>query len=699
MKEIIKGEIPFVRILIPQIIGISTAYLFLPFPGLFVVSIWFILVSLLLLVYLIIFYKMHYNYHYRWLAGVAVYMCIFLVGYNLTVYKGQLLNTSHFSKAKYEMLVIKVSSEPKLSGDILRFESEVEQGYKQKHFYPLIGKLLIALKVDPAQNFRYGDMLLIPASYNEVEGPYNPSEFNYKAYLADHGIYYQSFIMANKVRSLNRNQGSILIAFAFKLRQQLVLKLNKYISDKNAASVASTLILGYRSDLSSEILDAYSKTGTMHVLSVSGMHVGIVFIVMIFLLKFMDRNKKLRLIRAALIITLIWFYTIVTGFSSAACRAALMLSFVTIGRAIHRQQNTYNLLAISAVLLLIYDPFFLFEVGFQLSYLAVLGLVYLYPKIYRLFIIENSLGDKIWSYVSLSTAAQLATFALSIYYFHQFPLCFLLSNLFILLPVTLIMYAGLIFLFVPWDGLLNPLGWVLNKSIVFTNQGLMYIENLPFSNISGIWINMWTCLLMYGLILFIVFTFIYRHKYLIYISLLTSFILILISSYKEIISYRQNQIIFYSLRKNTGIGFFEGKKAIIISDLKPDEKTFSYSIKPSLESDAIQKQRFLIPGSSLSEATFFSDGNFIQFRNWKLLIWNKDFDKRIFTKKVSVQAVLLQGNPSITVKSLIQSVNFKILLIDASNRDYHIKNWQHQAIENGINYYVLKKNPAYIVKI
>jgi len=410
MEQIIKGEIPFVRILIPLIIGISTSYLFLPSFGLLSVSICFTLVMLLLLAYLIVFYKIHYNYHYRWLIGVLVNTIIFLSGYDLTAYKSQRVNESHFSKAEYEMLVITVCSEPKLSGDILRFESEVQQGYSKGHFYPLVGQLLIALKRDPTQNYRYGDILLIPASYSEVEGPYNPSEFNYKTYLADHGIYHQTFFNSNQVRLLNRNQGNALVTFAFKLREKLVLKFNKYISDRDAASVASTLILGYRADLSKEVLDAYSKTGTMHVLSVSGMHVGIVFMVMVFLLKFMDRSKKLRLIRAVLMIVLVWFYVIITGFCPAACRAGMMISFVIIGKAIQRSQNTYNLLAISAVLLFVYDPFFLLDVGFQLSYLAILGLVYLYPKIYRLFYIKNWIGDKLWSYISVSTAAQLATF-------------------------------------------------------------------------------------------------------------------------------------------------------------------------------------------------------------------------------------------------------------------------------------------------
>lgn len=699
MEQILKGEIPFVRILIPLTTGIITSYLLLPSGTLLVASSCLILALISGSTYYVVFYKRHYSYHLRWVPGTILHIVIFLTGYNLTTYKSQHLHKDHFSRSEYEMLVITICSEPKLSAGILRFEAEVKQGFKKGHFHSLNGKLLVALTASAAKQYTYADLLLVPASFTEIEAPYNPSEFNYKAYLADHGIYHQTFIDESQTRLLKHYQGNAFVGFAFRLRENLVLKYRKYIPDNDAASVASTLILGYRADLSREILDAYSKTGTMHVLSVSGMHVSIVFIVMLFLLKFMDRSKRLQLIRAALIIILIWCYAIITGFSAAACRAALMLSFVILGKAIQRNQNTYNLLAISAVLLLIYNPFFLFDVGFQLSYLAVTGLVYLYPKIYHLFYVRNWLGDQIWSYLSLSIAAQLATFPLSMYYFHQFPVYFLLSNLFIVLPVTIIMYAGLIFLFIPWDGLLIPLGWFLNKSIHFTNLGLFYIEDLPFANISGIWINTTTYLLIYVLMLMTAFAFLYRNRNLVFAALSVMLILMLIWMSGKINIYDRNQIIFYSLRKNTAIGFLEGKKAIIISDLNPEERTFSYSIQPSMESGGIANQKLLKPGKAFSENNFFYDGNFVQFRDWKLLIWDKKFDKKTFSKPIIIETVLLQGNPGITINELMQAVRFKTLLIDASNADYRIKNWQKQAKENGIDCYVLKKNPAHVISL
>lgn len=203
-------------------------------------------------------------------------------------------------------------------------------------------------------------------------------------------------------------------------------------------------------------MEAYSKTGTMHVLSVSGMHVGIVFLVLSFLFKPLDKFHALSYFRIFLIVPAIWFYAMISGFSSPVCRAALMISLVVIGKVLHRNLNSYHIIAISAFFLLLYNPFFLFDVGFQLSYLAVFGLVYFHPKLYQLFHFHNKIFDYLWSYCALSIAAQLATFPLGLYYFHQFPLYFLLSNLLILLPVTLIMYLGILLLFIPFKEILIP---------------------------------------------------------------------------------------------------------------------------------------------------------------------------------------------------------------------------------------------------
>src|SRR3978361_851332 len=164
-----------------------------------------------------------------------------------------------------------------------------------------------------------------------------------------------------------------------------------------AIAVASTLILGYKADLSNDVLQAYSKTGTIHVLSVSGAHVAIIYILLTLVFGFLDGYKHGKLLKAIIIISIIWYYSLLSGFSPAVCRAAVMISLVIIGKTYNRYVNTLNILAISAFFLLMYDPLFITDVGFQLSYLAVFGLIVFQPVVYNWFKIKNKWGDKLWA--------------------------------------------------------------------------------------------------------------------------------------------------------------------------------------------------------------------------------------------------------------------------------------------------------------
>lgn len=695
-----KGEVPFVRLLFPLIIGILLAY---TFADPFIYSLGFVLFFILFGSYLVLLiaYKKHELYRNGWLLGLLIHFYIAILGYGLTVHFSGRFDPNHFSAFKSETLFVKIINEPKLSAGIVRFESEVIAVYSDKLIQNSNGKLLIALKLDTLENLllNYGDIVLIPAKYEEVEPSYNPGEFDFKSYLRDKQIYFQIFLQTGQVKNILRNAGNPIISFALSLRQDLVKKFYRYIPDQEASSLAATLILGYRADLNRDLVEAYSKTGTMHVLSVSGMHVGIVFLVLSFLLKPMNRTKKLILIRAIIIIALIWFYSLLTGFSPSVCRSALMLSFVVLGKAMNKNQNTYNLIAISAFFLLLYDPYYLFDVGFQLSYLAVTGLVYFHPIIYNAFYIKNKLLDHVWSYCALSIAAQLATFPLSLYYFHQFPMYFLLSNLLIVLPVAVIMYAGIAFLIIPYSLIIYPLGKFLNWLINFTNGILYKIEKLPFSAMEGIWVSNFEYLLISSLVILLVFWHSLRNKISIWLALLICFILADSLSFKSIQNFGRQELIFYSLRKNTAIAYLHQGRSVIITDLKPSDKLFNYSIKPSISSRGIDESIVLDPEQHFSGVNYWSDSDFMQFGNFRILRWRNEFNNLLLNKRIEVDMLLLSKGTAQKLQYIKERVDFKTAIIDSSNPEYKIKAWLKEAKNLGITCISLKKYPAYIVKL
>ena len=695
-----KGEIPFVRLLLPLILGISLGYFF--HSHLFqVLSFYTILLFAVLFATLVITYKVKSIYRNNWLVGIIVHSLLFAAGCYLTIYSSNRYSPINFQKYQANALIIKVISEPNLKGDIMRFESYVLQSVKGKSSKQVNGKLLIALKIDslnPA-SLKYGDVLLVPAHYTEVDPPFNPGEFNYKGFLANRQIYYQSFINQKDLIVLAHHKGNPIIAYALSKRREMVKKYDQYLKGAGTAAFASTLILGYKADLSPEIISAYSKTGTMHVLSVSGMHVGIVFFILNFLLKPMGRSKRLRLLRAVLIIGMIWFYSLITGFSPSVCRAAIMLTFFVFGKAINKRQNSYNLLAISAFILLIYNPFYLVDVGFQLSYIAVFGLVYFHPKIYHLLNFDNWLLDKAWSYTALSLAAQLATFPLSIYYFHQFPVYFLISNLFIVLPVIGMMYAGIFFLLLPWDVILRPLGQFLNALIEFTNHVLFYLEHLPFANWDKLWISLPQYLLLYIIIVCAVLAIIHRNKWTLTVAFSAMLVFCLSVSLQSIVNYNRNELVFFALRKNFAVAYQHKSESIVLTDLKANDKTWGFSINPAIDQSGSIKKSVYGFNSQTRNKTYSLGLNYMQFGNYKVIKWDKSFNKKQYSDLVQVDGLWLSGSPTITIANLIKNVQFKHLLIDATNPDYKIKKWKEEAKKLNLKVHVLKKNPAFIVKL
>ncbi|MES2266146.1 MAG: ComEC family competence protein [Bacteroidota bacterium] len=382
-----KGEIPVVVLLLPFLAGITGALYYLN------TSYTFVLASLIFFTLLFIGLNLAYTqlhiYKARWLGGLLLYPILFLLGWFITVEHNQLNKPGHFSKITAQKLLVTITSEPKVKDDVVRFTADVKAVSNGKQVIKTSGTLLVTIKDELAKNLFYGEQLIIPANYSPVDPPFNPGEFNYKRYLANKNVYQHAFLYPKQYKIVSAGNGNPVIAYALQLRQNLVDKFKRNLHDTTAIAVASTLILGYKADLSSDVLQAYSKTGTIHILSVSGGHVAIIYLLLGWMLGFLDTSKRGKIIKAILIIALIWAYALLTGFSPAVCRAAVMISLVITGKTYSRYINTLNLLAASAFGLLLYDPFLLTDVGFQLLYLTVfVNLIALYSNIYK---VSNSL--------------------------------------------------------------------------------------------------------------------------------------------------------------------------------------------------------------------------------------------------------------------------------------------------------------------
>ena len=593
-----KGEIPFAVLIIPFIAGIACGLSF-NYTGYFIFLL-ATLVALSAIFFLLnIGYKYFSIYKHKWLGGILTHLVLFLTGWIAVINFNELNSDKHFSKSPANYLLVRISNEPKLSGNMLRFTAEVEENVFKNRNIPSNGNLLITIKDSAATNLYYGDKLLIPASYQAIEPPANPAEFNYKQYLANQNIHYQCYLSRGQFFVLERNTGNTLIATSLRLRQHLVEKFKQHLHSPEAIAVASTLILGYKADLSKDVLQAYSKTGTIHVLSISGAQVAIIFLLLEVLFGFLNRFRYGRTIKAILIISLIWYYALLTGFSLAVCRVAVMTSMFIIGRTYSRNINKLNILAISAFFLLLYNPLFITEVGFQLSYVAVAGLIIFQPVVYKWLHFKNKWADKLWLLCSVSLAAQVVTFPLSAFYFHQFPVYFLVSNLFIIIPSAVIMYSGIAYLIfgsIPVLG--NILGFILEKTILFMDKVLAFVEHAPWSGISKIWITTPEYLLLYVIIISAFYYLYNRKTWLLRLGLAATLLLSVSISVKRWDNISASGVTVLNLRKHTGIVIRKGDNATIITDLSDTDKVFKYSVQPFLDSCQISDVKIYKPGDN-----------------------------------------------------------------------------------------------------
>jgi competence protein ComEC len=693
-----KGEIPFTLLLLPFLAGLWLDIIYPCSTYIHLLQIAFCFIILAFIALNLGYQHLH-LYKAKWIGGLMAGSVLLLAGMICFEANREINSTTHFSKYTSKYLTGIITNEPKLSNGILRFTVKIEKGGDTNQVKAMTGNLLVALKTDTSHqiNLSYGDEILLPGKFDVVEPPLNPAEFNYKAYLAHQNIYQQFFLIQHQVAILHHDRGNAIVANALKLRLQLVNKLKSNIHDTDAVAVASTIILGYRADLRKEVQETYAKTGTMHLLSVAGMHVGLVYLMIAFVLSFLPHRKHTKLIKALISITLIWCYALITGFSPAVSRAALMLTMVIIGLTYNRHINKLNVLAVSAFILLLYNPFYITDAGFQLSYLAVFGIIIIQPYIYKWFSFQSRFAREVWLVCSVSIAAQIILFPIAALYFHDFPVYFLASNVFIIIPSAIVMYAGILYLALPNIPVISAaLGWCLEKTIQFMTKTLALIEHAPFGSISKIWLSPLDFILAYAIIISVFVFLVIRNKQWLKVSLVIGLLLSVSISLKAYRSSNTNSLIFFSLRKNSGILFRNGNSAVLLTDLKEQDKAYQYSIQPYLDSCKISDVHSIAMDKDTDGRFITKHANLIGFNDQKILVLDKASEGKKISNKLNIDYIYVTGSPGISLQYLKQNYTFKLLIADGSNSPRLLNELEQGVLSANINLKNLKRNKSLI---
>lgn len=472
------------------------------------------------------------------------------------------------------------------------------------------GKALLYFEVDSAgPELKYHDELVLRTNLQRVLPLGNPNEFKYDRYLRFHDILYRGYVKSEDWELLARGKPSIIGMF-LDVRSFLIGKLEEGGLTGNELSVASALILGYRADLDRELMNAYAGAGATHVLAVSGLHVGIVYFILNLLLRFLDRHRYGVILRLMLLVGFLWAYAALTGLSPSVCRAATMFTFVALGKAVDRNTNIFNALAVSAFCLIAYQPMIVMQVGFQLSYLAVIGIVVIQPRLLNLLVIENRLLDWAWSITCVSFAAQIATFPLGLLYFHQFPNLFPISNLLVIPAATFILWLGFVLFGLCWcPPALSVFGYLLKNLIYGLNYVVVKIEQIPYSVLSGIDISTFESLLIYALIFGVLIFVVKQNRFGLYSSLVLAVLLMVLQCIEVYEQKNQRFVTVYNVRKETAIAFVYGNEVTFLArkEFWKNESAMLFHIRHHWWNKGLQSEKFIELTDSLFNRELYWD--------------------------------------------------------------------------------------------
>lgn len=340
-----------------------------------------------------------------------------------------------------------------------------------------------------------GDQLLISSKIERVKNKGNPGEFDAEKYWKGKGINYISFVSDNEYRLVDHTEPGLFKKYTDQLRDYCSKALKENFGGQEGA-VLTAIVLGDKSMINDETRDSFMNTGAMHVLAVSGLHIGLILYLLLFIAERFSRfiSRKTALIG---VLIFLWIYAVITGLSPSVIRAVFMFSLLSISQLSSRNYSPINILFFTAFCLLIYDPLYLYDIGFQLSYLAMLGIFLFYEKIEKLISVDNWLLKKIWQGTAIGLAAQIMTTPISLYYFHQFPNYFILSNLGLMATSGLILGLGIaIVALFEIPVLVKPVAFILWVILHVTLYFLSWVEDLPGSVAYGYDLNLWQGLML-----------------------------------------------------------------------------------------------------------------------------------------------------------------------------------------------------------
>lgn len=665
-------QFPITRLLVGFVLGILLQYhlsiTLLPFLVVFIIS----------LIALLLFQTFHLSTKYKliWFSGCCIVLLFFAMGGMLS-YTKNIENSKKWIGKFYqpktpvkltlqEPIAVKQNSYKALAkADAVLLNNEWQQ---------VNGDLLLYFKKDSTlPNLYYGSQIIVTSNLMPIINAGNPGGFNYAEYCKFQNISFQAFLKDDDFVVMPTTNKNFFDNALIKTRETVLAILRKNINGKNELSVAEALLIGYRDDLDRDLVQTYSNTGVVHIIAISGLHLGMIYWLLLKILIPFAKRKWLVIVKPIVILFVLWGFTFVAGAAPSILRSAVMFTFIVVGETFDKRVNILNSLAASAFLLLAINPFSLWDVGFQLSYTAVLSIVIFHGYINKWFYFKNKLLQYFWSLNALSLSAQILTLPIVLYHFHQFPNLFLITNIFAVPFSGLILFAELLLLVVsPLTSVANFVGSFTENLISILNNFIQRMDSLPFAVWQSIQITIPQAILLYAAIITFAIWLVQKNSKYFLSGLMFLLLFITIRSIDFAKRNTQQKLIVYNVPKHTAIDIIEGRNYYFLGDSILTEDGFlrNFHIKPS------RVLHRITPTNTINNFSITS--NFILSANKKVVIVDDEFEFTT-TQKIKTDVVVLTKNPKVELSNLSTIFQCNQYVFDSSNPFYKVEQWNKQA--------------------
>ncbi len=675
---------PCVRIVVPFIIGIIIGNLI---PAPIHISAAVAVIAIGIAIWL---YNRLLKYTQQWLPGFVSGIAILAVG-TLLITTHQNSQTDEPTTRTVDQYRACVLNPPALKNRYYKTELQIEAANISGSWYSIDTKITATIECDSlAENLKAGQTIEFAAQIDSLNAPKNPFGFDYASYLQNNGIHGSIFLKSGKWQIVSAEVRGIS-RYALNIRQRLIGLFKDAGLSGNELGLASTLVLGYKNDIDSEVKQAYMNAGAMHVLAVSGMHVGIVYMALD-LLMIVFGGKRFYWLKQLLIILLLWAYAFITGLSPSVTRATIMFTVVIVGKIFNSDTSVYNSLAFAALCILVYNPSMLFKPSFQLSCVAVTGIVFYQPRIARIINVRNKALNYIWQLTSVSIAAQIATLPFCLYYFERTPVYFWMSNIIVSPGATvLIVLAMLLLITSPINCISAFFGFLTKWATKAMNFLVITIANLPGSTIENTHITVIQAIAI-GITIILVTSWLISKRYnqlLLATTILSLFVIIPLNLNKITHSERQ-AICIYHNAQISALQFVDGNNSYWLSNI-PNNQKISPLVKGGNQYWNACRHKMITANSS--NAVVYDDSFFI-FDSICGIIINDSTKRFDISEPLELDYLIVQGNPHIKARQMPKNISFKHVVIEASVKPWIASEWEKKY--SGCHVFNIKREGAYI---